>query len=608
MRGQDHVTRTLTNSIDRGKIGHAFLFTGPRGVGKTSVSRILAKALNCVVGPTKAPCGECQPCQEIVRGSSLAVREIDGASHNGVDHIRELVDSVRSLPPPGYRYKVFIIDEVHMLSIAAFNALLKCLEEPPPNTVFILATTEVHKIPDTVISRCQRHDFRALPLLTVRQELEKIAEREGFTVEKGALEMISRLSEGSMRDAQTLLDRVHAYCSGQITEKETGEILGAVQRAALDSLSRSVLARDPASALDIVEQIFQSGVDPNLLCREFAMFWRELLLMIYAGAAQLDRVGISEIEKQSLAAIVAFAKECGCSGRDFQDLSEIAREGSEKALRSVQPRFAFEALVVRMATRVPVQDLAPLLHQFSAGSKGAGLQRNEPQRPTTSAVPVRSVVATARPPALKEPLAKRASGADLFESQGQLRTNGSLALNADRNPDPEGDTAKPNPEAPRMVLLDPARDSSQSVEGSIAEKKPSFIWPEFVKFVAGSKHKVLGDYIKRVSCKPLSDREITVQGGRFEIGALGRPEAKELFQKLLFEFTGSQLLVNLEVTETVYGTAVGSVEHERVRTRVTEQARQRSEIEEHPAVKAVTKAFPGSQIERIEKTRGGSEK
>ena len=194
--GQEHVTRTLSNAIKLDKVVHAFLFTGPRGVGKTSVSRILSKALNCQNPHETEPCQECASCKEIGQGNSLAVREIDGASHNSVDNVRELVDSFKTLPPPGYKYKVYIIDEVHMLSISAFNALLKSLEEPPPNTVFILATTEVHKIPDTVISRCQRHDFRALAIGSIEARLKEICQFEGIEAEQEAITLVARLSDG----------------------------------------------------------------------------------------------------------------------------------------------------------------------------------------------------------------------------------------------------------------------------------------------------------------------------------------------------------------------------------------------------------------------------
>ncbi|MCB0337324.1 MAG: DNA polymerase III subunit gamma/tau, partial [Bdellovibrionales bacterium] len=180
--GQEHVTRTLANSIKRDRIAHAYVFAGPRGVGKTSSARVLAKALNCEHGPTDSPCGECAPCKDIAEGRCLAVREIDGASHNSVDNVRELIDSFRSLPPPGCRYKVYIIDEVHMLSTSAFNALLKSLEEPPPHTVFILATTELHKIPETVLSRCQRHDFRPMSIQAIEGNLRAVAEAEQISI------------------------------------------------------------------------------------------------------------------------------------------------------------------------------------------------------------------------------------------------------------------------------------------------------------------------------------------------------------------------------------------------------------------------------------------
>ncbi len=354
--GQEHVTRTLGNAIERGKVAHAYVFCGPRGVGKTSIARIFAKSLNCQVSPGKTPCLKCMSCTEIADGKSLAVLEIDGASHNSVDNVRELIESFRTAPPPGSLYKVYIIDEVHMLSTSAFNALLKSLEEPPPHTVFILATTEPHKIPDTVLSRCQVHNFRALSPTLVHARLAEVCAAEKLEIEGGALTMIARLSDGSMRDAQTLLDRVQSYCEGKITAQETSEILGAVEKTLLFDLSQSIFERNPAAALACLDKAFSRGLDPAIFIKDFVSHWRELLIAGCGAEDQLDKLGLLESEVQILKTQVAHVGK-----QDLQDLVLLAREGADSALRSIYPKYALEALVVRLASREKVVDLSELL-------------------------------------------------------------------------------------------------------------------------------------------------------------------------------------------------------------------------------------------------------
>ncbi|MGQ9653584.1 MAG: DNA polymerase III subunit gamma/tau, partial [Thermodesulfobacteriota bacterium] len=228
--GQRHVTQTLQNAILSNRVAHAFLFSGARGVGKTTVARILAKALNCEAGPTPHPCGQCDSCREITDGISLDVQEIDGASNTHVDDVRELMDGLRYRPAKG-RYRIYIIDEVHMLSGHAFNALLKTLEEPPPHVVFIFATTEPQKIPLTVVSRCQRYDFKRIPLADIVGHLERISLAEGIRVDRDTLLAIAKEAQGSLRDAQSLLDQVISYAGDNITREAVQEVLGRLDRA-----------------------------------------------------------------------------------------------------------------------------------------------------------------------------------------------------------------------------------------------------------------------------------------------------------------------------------------------------------------------------------------
>ena len=265
--GQEHVTRTLCNAITSGRVAHAFLFTGPRGVGKTTTARLLAKALNCEKGPTPEPCNACSNCLEITAGTSLDVLEIDGASHTGVDNIRDLTEGVQYRPVKSH-FRVIIIDEVHMLSNAAFNALLKTLEEPPPHVKFIFATTESHKILPTILSRCQRYDFKRIPLRELMQRLNDIVTQENLTADEVGLALIAREADGGLRDAQSLLDQVIAWSDGKITEQAVKEALGVADRQALFRVVDAILARDPAQALRLAGDLYQYGYDPRRLSRD----------------------------------------------------------------------------------------------------------------------------------------------------------------------------------------------------------------------------------------------------------------------------------------------------------------------------------------------------
>jgi len=360
---QLQVTQTLKNAIKRDKVGHALLFTGPRGVGKTSVARILAKALNCKSLNDFNPCNECATCKEISSGVSFAVQEIDGASHNGVDNIRDLIDNFRTPPPPGFKFKVYIIDEVHMLSLAAFNALLKSLEEPPPQTVFILATTELHKIPETVLSRCQRYDFKSLSVTEIQEKLKEIAGKESLIVEPSVFRLISRLADGSMRDAQTIFDRVTLYCDEGITEEAVTALLGITGTKALSSLSSLIVSRKVDESLRILSEILKTGVDIGLFLKDFANHFRDLLLIKNDAIELLRKDGLDEESEIELQRTIS-----GTTKEDIQDLESIAREGADRALRSVFPKHALEALIVRMANRIPVEDIGVIIKRISSGT------------------------------------------------------------------------------------------------------------------------------------------------------------------------------------------------------------------------------------------------
>lgn len=285
--GQEAVAQALTNALESDRVAHAYLFTGVRGVGKTSAARILAKALNCVNGPTATPCDQCENCRSIVSGEDVDVIEIDAASNRGIDDIREIRVALRSRPGRS-RFKVYIVDEVHMLSKDAFNALLKTLEEPPAHVKFILATTEVQKIPITILSRCQRFDFLGISLPRIVERLREVVAAEGFQAEDDALELVARRAGGSMRDAQSLLDQLLAFSGERLTVAQIHRLLGTAQDDRVVELAAAVLSHDPARVLELVAAAAHEGLQLGELLDQLTDYWRDLLVAHCAGEKALD--------------------------------------------------------------------------------------------------------------------------------------------------------------------------------------------------------------------------------------------------------------------------------------------------------------------------------
>ncbi len=280
--GQEHVTRTLTNAIESGRVAHAYIFIGSRGIGKTTSARILAKALNCEKGPTPFPCDECDSCKEVMAGNSLDVIEIDGASNNGVDQVRDLRDNARYTPARG-PFKIYIIDEVHMLSTAAFNALLKTLEEPPPHVKFIFATTDVHKVLPTILSRCQRFDLRRISVQDIVDRLRKGCDEEGVSISEDALLAIARGAEGGLRDAESALDQIISFRGKEIEEEDVLSVFGLVSRHVLENLTGAILKSDVPGIINIVAEMDGAGKDLQRVVMELMEHFRNLLVVLYAG-------------------------------------------------------------------------------------------------------------------------------------------------------------------------------------------------------------------------------------------------------------------------------------------------------------------------------------
>ena len=343
--GQAHITRTLQNSIRSGRIHHAFLFIGSRGIGKTTSARILAKALNCTAqdGPTPEPCGTCANCESIAAGNNVNVIEIDGASNNSVEDVRQIRENVRMVPAGG-RYKIYVIDEVHQLSIAAFNALLKTLEEPPAHAIFILATTEAHKIPATIISRCQRYDYRRVGVDDLKQLLRKILDAEGMTCSDEALSAIARAADGGVRDSESILDQLMSYCDKEITFQDVFDVLGLVDWQVMHTLCRAIREKDVVPLLKTVDDIVVSGKDLSQFVQDILRYYRNLMICKSNGPTELLALPDEEVAEMNARAQQFTLMELI---RLVEQFSELV-DGFDSQLAQ---RTALEAMLIKVTKR-----------------------------------------------------------------------------------------------------------------------------------------------------------------------------------------------------------------------------------------------------------------
>ena len=471
--GQPAVTRTLRNAIAGNRIAHAFVFAGQRGSGKTTTARILARALNCVNGPTVDPCGECDACVEIAQGRDMDVLEIDAASHTQVENIREVVLSGLAMAPARDRYKVFIIDEVHQLSGHSFNALLKSIEEPPAHVLFIMATTELHKIPDTILSRSQVFEFRAFPTRVIADHLKRMVKEEGIEVPDAALALIARAAEGSMRDAQSALDQVMAFAGATITVDDVSTVLGLVGRDLLFELIESVIAEDGPRAFALADRAVESGHDLKLVIRELSKVVRDMMMVL----VDPSRAGEGDLAEGEIERLTVLAKQF--SREDLMRAFELLAKAEQDIRTASHPRDHIEMLLLRW---MHLRKLVPLIELLEGGGSGA---------PTRSAIaPASSKIAPTR-------------SAIAPTSSATAPTSDKLA--------PTSDTVAPtrNVVAPTTSKLAPTSSAVAPTSDTVAPSPVGGLKDKFLAEIRSNKNTLYSLAVAQAQRIDLSDDRIT---------------------------------------------------------------------------------------------------
>jgi len=538
--GQVGVTRTLANAIANDRLAQAFIFAGARGVGKTTTARILARALNCVEGPRIDPCGRCDACVEIAEGRDLDVLEIDAATHTGIDNVRGVIIEDLAVRPVRDRYKVFIIDEVHQLSRHSFNALLKSIEEPPPHVVFVMATTELDKIPDTIKSRSQVYEFKTIPPGAIREQLRTIADAEGIDVEEAALAMLARAAEGSMRDAQSAFDQVLAFASGRITEDDVAAVLGLVARDLLLDIVEAVAADDAPTVLALAGRAAESGQDLKLVCRELSRVVRDIMVLKLDPSRAEDPDFAPGGEGDRL---LSLAGRIGTEDvlRAFDLLSRAERDVRDAAL----PRYSLEMALLRW---IHLQRLVPIEDVLRSLRTGGALPGPE-AGPAPSSLPLRRTEAGGTASRLEaRRVARLENAAAPAPDAAPPRSTSPTPLSAGPTeqpiagpPSPVQGPAPPSDQA-RERLLDEIRRANRLFYGTVvAQARRISVDAEAVTFVFGPVHRTLRTSLvhrrswlagiaERALGRPLEIRAVeeAAEGGDEPAGAPEAvPDAKE---------------------------------------------------------------------------------
>ena len=613
--GQEHVTRTLGNAFATQRVHHAFLFCGPRGCGKTTVARIVGKALNCTVSPGGEPCGKCDACASIGNGSAVDYQEMDGASNRGIDAIRELTEAVR-YQPAVLKKKVYVIDEVHMLTTEAFNALLKTLEEPPPHVTFVLATTEPHKLPNTILSRCQRYDFKLVPASRLAQHLTSIFAKEQLAIEPGAVSLLVRESGGSVRDALSLCDQIISYVgAATITEQHVAEVLGVADRSLTRTLVTSLAGGEPGAALSAVESAIERGVDEVQLARAIVRYLRDLAVLQVAP----DRSELVDASDEERAELVAEAGAIDRS-RVTQMFDRMLRCCDELG-KTLQPRLVLDCALIDVATIEPLVPLGDLIERLGelegrvsrgaparhAGSGGGG--GGEPFKSTTPG----TRVGPARPPATHA-----APPAAPTSKPAPKRSDVALATTIESAPvpmpvaPPSAPVPMPSVQPSSPVPVAPASDKVASGSGPHA---PSLATPTNPAEALAAWSKVI-DYLeeqRKISLRGYYEfaRVLKWTKDELELGFAPEAESKWAGENAVEKQNVDELRVvlgelgqkvkltarMLDVAEAAKSPARSLVESTRA-TSTADRARREAEAREHPITKHVLQTF-GAQIKEI---------
>jgi DNA polymerase III subunit gamma/tau len=554
--GQEPITRTLRNAIEHQRLHHAYLFSGARGVGKTTTARLLAKALNChkAKQPTPTPCrsddpDQCSSCREITESRSIDVQEIDAASNTGVDNVREAIIASVGIAPARDRYKVFIIDEVHMLSGAAFNALLKTLEEPPPRVVFIMATTERHKVPETILSRCQQFEFRTIATAKIVERLKLIAKAENISIPDEAVREIARTGEGSMRDAQSALDQVISFAGEKITKEDVEIALGVAGADILKRIMDSIASNKPAEAIAAIDDIVMRGHDLRNFCRDLLAHFRDLLVTKVSGNQELLESTVCD--PQELKRQAALFSESDLV-RFFHSLAE-----TETKLRAAtQPRYQLEIGVVKLMELRGVETIGEIIQRLAALEQGLG---NEPTSGSGGGSPT--------PGKVKTPASSRPAGSSFAAAAV------APALETDLNE---------NLEAP----LPPVALSLIDRVKAVLENQRKML---VVAALDAAQTTVLEDGELRVEFAPQL---------KLQRDTLSKPENVKFLRDACREVAGSEIGVRILVKDpSADGEPLSREDEERL-----EKKRLREMAENSPIVQQMLKTFRG---EIVDVRRGG---
>ena len=541
--GQHHVTQTLQNAITTGRVAHAFLFAGPRGVGKTSAARILAKALNCATGPTPAPCGQCEPCREISSGISMDVIEIDGASNRGINEIRELRENVKYAPASS-RHKIFIIDEVHMLTPEAFNALLKTLEEPPGHVIFIFATTEPNRIPITILSRCQRFDFRRIPLKGMIQRLTDIVEREGVRISENSLTLLAREAEGSMRDAESLLDQAISFAGDEVRDEDVAEVLGVVDRRLLYDISLAIARHDAQRCLEILDRFDQYGYDFRQFSRELLDHFRNLMVVHIAKTPET----LLDLPKNEVDELMNQSREFDF--RQGQRCFNVLLQSDGDLSHSTFPKLILEIALLKMVDTQPVVAIDEILNRLETLEERLS-------RPESGAVGQSDVHASHDP--------------RLAMGNGEAGT--SMALDSTTDFDEVHEEG-------------PSKNTSESLEAT---------WKTLLEFTR-HENPILGALLSHGRLLALNDRliEIGFKKGSFYYEGI-REEGNK---RTLEEICRSRFQKDLNLVFSIIGKSAGDSSTVGRKRETDRNRRIRKEVLENPIVKDALEILDG-EIEEI---------